>query len=78
MARQYKNKGGNSSVRSTQASQDKIKVKFSDNSTYVYSKESAGTRRVNTMKKLAEEGQGLNSYINRRAYELYESKDRPE
>jgi len=45
-------------------SDSKISVKFSDGSVYHYSYVSAGQSNVEQMKKLAHQGEGLNSFIN--------------
>lgn len=42
------------------------------NRSYTYSYQSAGENRVEDMKRLAQEGDGLNSYIMRYAKKLYE------
>jgi hypothetical protein len=48
-------------------------VEFADTeSVYRYSYESAGRENVEEMKRLAVQGHGLNSFINRRVKYLYE------
>lgn len=50
-----------------------IRVKFSGtHQVYTYSYRSAGANRVEEMKRLAESGDGLNSYIMKYAKKLYE------
>lgn len=50
-----------------------IEVEFADTeSVYRYSYESAGRENVEEMKRLAAQGHGLNSFINRRVKYLYE------
>lgn len=44
--------------------QDFIVVYFQDGSSYTYTNDSAGKQNVDEMRDLAEEGQGLNSFIN--------------
>lgn len=61
---QYSNKGGDSGVLAYEISDSKISVKFSDGSIYHYSYASAGQGNVEKMKKLAQQGEGLNSFIN--------------
>ena len=73
MAR-YANLGGNSSIIEYSIGDDYIDVKFSDGSMYRYSYRSAGSVKVNEMKRLAVAGQGLNSYIMRHARFNYERK----
>lgn len=60
----YANRGGNSNVLSYEIGNDFVAVNFKGTSkTYVYSYRSAGSNNVETMKQLAENGSGLNSYI---------------
>lgn len=73
MAR-YANLGGNSSIIEYSIGDDYIDVKFSDGFMYRYSYGSAGSAKVNEMKRLAVAGQGLNSYIMRHARFNYERK----
>ena len=70
----YKNSGGNSGVSAYEIADDSIKVKFSDNSVYLFSYRKPGSSHVEKMKILAIRGQGLNSYINTNVKYLYESK----
>lgn len=68
----YKNLGGNSGIRGYQIGPDYITVQFSTGRPYTYSYRSAGIDKVETMKHLAEQGHGLNSYIGRFARYSYE------
>jgi len=61
----YANVGGNSGVRAYEIGPDWICVQFSDGSTYLYTYQSAGYANVEEMKRLAMQGWGLNSFINR-------------
>lgn len=61
----YANRDGDSGVIAYELSQDSIKVKFHDFKIYVYNSIRPGPQIVNEMKKLAADGRGLNSYINR-------------
>ena len=70
----YENSGGNSGVIAYEIAVDSIKVKFSDNSVYLYSYRKPGSSQVEMMKILAIRGQGLNSYINTNVKFSYESK----
>ena len=51
---------------------DFIRVQFSDGGTYRYTYRSAGSGNIETMKSLADKGDGLNAYINRHARKSYE------
>lgn len=69
----YRNSGGDSGVSSYEIGADYIRVKFSGSfRTYRYSYRKAGQQHVETMKRLARGGSGLNSYINRFVKNLYD------
>lgn len=70
----YANLGGRSGVREYNIGHDYILVKFSDGSLYKYSYISAGVEIIEEMKRLAERGYGLNSFIMRKARTKYEWK----
>ncbi|WP_445737353.1 hypothetical protein [Mariniflexile sp.] len=61
----YRNSGGDSGVSSYEIGSDYIIVKFSGTArTYRYSHRKAGQIHVENLKRLAQNGSGLNSYIN--------------
>lgn len=69
----YRNSGGDSGVSAYEIGSDYIIVKFSGTvRAYRYSYRKAGQRHVETMKRLARSGSGLNSYINRYVKKLYD------
>ncbi len=69
----YRNSGGDSGVSSFEIGTDYIIVKFLGSvRTYRYSYRKAGQHHVDTMKRLARSGSGLNSYINRNVKNLYD------
>ena len=70
----YKNLNGDSGVAAYGIGADNIKVEFKDSKTYVYTYSSAGAQKVEDMKKLAQDGSRLNTYINKFAKHDYESK----
>jgi len=72
----YKNLGGDSNVSSYEIGEDFIIVYFKGSSRrYRYSYNGgAGKNHVDTMKKLAQKGEGLNSYIITRVNKLYDKK----
>src|SRR5262245_25318343 len=72
--RAYANVGGTSSVRAYAVADDRITVRFSDGTVYVYSYSSAGKANVERAKRLAYAGIGLNSWIVRGMRKSYESK----
>ena len=68
----YQNVNGNSGIAGYKIGDTCIEVKFADTeSVYRYSYESAGRENVEEMKRLAAQGHGLNSFINRRVKYLY-------
>jgi hypothetical protein len=70
----YRNLGGNSNVSAYEIKDDSITVQFKDGGTYLYNYQSAGREIIEKMKALAMAGQGLNTFINRFARELYSAK----
>lgn len=68
----YKNLGGNSNVHAFSIGTDFIDIQFNGGKIYRYSYCSAGKEKVEQMKRLAKQGQGLNSYIMRYAKYDYE------
>lgn len=68
----YKNFGGNSNIYAFLIGKNFIDVQFNGGKVYRYSYYSAGKEKVEHMKKLAVQGQGLNSYIMRNARNDYE------
>lgn len=71
----YMNFNGNSNVGFFSIGQEYIDVRFANGGmTYRYTYDSAGKDNVETMKELARQGYGLNSYINRFVRMGYESK----
>lgn len=70
----YRNLGGTSGVKAFEIGTDFIKVKFSDNSIYLYNYRKPGSHHVENMKILAKNGSGLNSYINLNVKFSYDAK----
>lgn len=61
----YKDINGDSGIEAYEIGLDKISVKFRNTAKiYVYSYASAGKENIEHMKKLAQSGDGLNSFIN--------------
>jgi hypothetical protein len=67
----YKNSNGDSGVRSYEIGVDYIDVQFSTGKIYRYSYQSAGKQNIEQMKRLAQSGSGLNSFINTKVRNLY-------
>lgn len=59
----YSNINGNSGVIAYDLGHDFIRVKFINNSIYLYTVESAGRENINQMKSLAKKGLGLSTFI---------------
>lgn len=70
----YKNVGGDSGVKAYKYGTNYIEVSFLDGSNYQYTYASAGKTEVEDMKVEADNGQGLNGYINKNVYSLYSKK----
>jgi hypothetical protein len=68
----YANLGGNSNVISYEYGATYITVQFSTGRPYTYSYDSAGKDNIETAKRLADSGQGLNSFIMKNMRKLYE------
>jgi len=67
----YKNIDGDSSITAYEIGSDFIKVKFSSGKVYQYTYQSAGSANIEHMKKLAQNGNGLNSFIMRVVKNMY-------
>lgn len=72
----YKNLSGRSNVMFYEYGDDFIRVQFGDGSTYLYTNQSAGQPAIDSMKKLADTGTGLNSFIMKHVRKLYASRVR--
>jgi predicted transcriptional regulator len=64
----------NTGVTAYETSADSITLKFRDGSTYLYTNKSAGAGAIAEMKKLAERGEGLTTYVNQHVRDHYEKK----
>ena len=60
----YGNLHGNSGIAAYEYGADFIRIQFTSGSIYLYTYESAYEEEVEDMKALAEEGNGLNRFIN--------------
>ena len=63
----YANINGNSGIVAYDTKEESITVQFKSGkyTVYTYTDESAGADAVETMKSLAQQGHGLNSYISK-------------
>ena len=69
----YKNLAGNSGILAYAIGKTFIKIKFKDG-IYNYTWSKPGKKKVEEMKKLAEKGKGLSTFISRYVKENYASK----
>jgi hypothetical protein len=72
----YRDIGGDSGVSAYEYRADWIQVQFKDGSVYEYTSSSAGQGNIDTMKRLADGGDGLNSFINTNVKKRYSRKIR--
>lgn len=72
----YKNYGGDSNINAYEIGDDRITVVFDSGRyrNYLYTYNIPGREHVEKMKKLAQAGEGLNSYIKTRIGSNYEDK----
>jgi hypothetical protein len=71
----YANKSGKSGISEYEICKEYIRVKFRDGHIYRYGYSHPGREKVEYMKKLAENGIGLNSYISKYIKKDYEEKE---
>ena len=70
----YLNLGGNSGVSAYEIGHDSITVQFKDGAVYLYNYGSTGSENIETMKQLAANGTGLNSFISTTVRKRYAAK----
>jgi hypothetical protein len=70
----YQSSNHDTGVIAYQKGSGHIAVKFKDGSVYLYTNKSAGRNSINQMKKLAEAGVGLTTYISQHVKDRYEAK----
>jgi hypothetical protein len=61
----YNKQGRPSGVSAYEIGNDSIKIRFVDGSIYLYNFKTTGKQNVERMKKLAEAGKGLATFINK-------------
>lgn len=69
--KKYGNASGNSGIAGYRTGTDRITIWFTSGDGYVYSYKAPGRQHVEAMKKLAEKGEGLATYINKYVRENY-------
>lgn len=70
----YKNLRGNSRISAFETGDNFIKVQFTDGAVYLYDTDSAGTQNIEEMKRLANKGSGLNSFIDAHVRKKYAAR----
>ena len=70
----YKNLEGHSGVTAYESGTDSIAVEFGHETVYLYTYKSAGSAIIEQMKKLAQKGKGLSTYISQKVKDKYERK----
>ena len=70
----YQNLGRDSGVAAYEIGNDSITVQFKDGAVYLYNYESTGSGDIETMKQLAANGKGLNSFISTTVKKRYAAK----
>jgi hypothetical protein len=70
----YESQDRDTGVSAYHSGKGYIDIQFKDGRTYRYSHKKPGKVAVNEMKRLAAEGKGLTTYINKYARKNYEQK----
>ncbi|HEY0029256.1 MAG TPA: hypothetical protein VGC65_00745 [Bacteroidia bacterium] len=70
----YKKTNSDSGVYAYEIKPEAIVVQFNDGKTYLYTYQSAGRKYIEEMKRLAETGKGLTTFINKNVKKKYEKK----
>ncbi|HKO89026.1 MAG TPA: hypothetical protein VJU83_11000 [Burkholderiales bacterium] len=72
--KRYKNLGGDAGIRAYEIDEGAITIQFEDGSTYRYTDSVTGADHILEMRRLADAGEGLTTYINRFVRERYAKK----
>lgn len=72
---QYKDLSGHSGIEAYEIGADFIRVKFINNSIYLYTNTSSGAANISWMKKLAQRGYGLSTFISQHIKGNYAQKE---
>lgn len=70
----YGNLTGNSGVTGYEIARDGIIIEFNDGDCYLYNYASTGRKNVETMKRLAETGRGLSTFVSQHVRDAYAAK----
>ena len=74
--KRYKSLEADTGVTGYETGRDYIRVRFKNRAIYRYTYASTGANKIEAMKRLAEQGDGLTTFINQHVREAYESKER--
>lgn len=74
--KRYADLNGNSAVAAYELGEDSIKLRFNDGRVYLYDADSSGAEHVTAMRRLAEAGRGLATYLNKYVRDNYARKIR--
>ncbi|HCC49055.1 MAG TPA: hypothetical protein DEQ38_13205 [Elusimicrobia bacterium] len=74
--KKYKNLSGKSTVAQFELAKDSVKVRFTNQSVYLYSNQATGMANVTQMKTLAEAGKGLGTFIEAKVKDTFARKVR--
>lgn len=72
--RRYRATSGNAGVTGFAEGKDFIRIQFQDGSVYQYDHNVPGKENVDEMKRLANLGKGLTTYINKNVRERYAAR----
>lgn len=72
--KRYKDITGLSGVTAYEAGKDSITVEFNHDTVYLYTYASSGKRTIEKMKRLANAGKGLSTYISQVVKDKFETK----
>ncbi|HAA54780.1 MAG TPA: hypothetical protein DCE42_08475 [Myxococcales bacterium] len=70
----YGNRHGESGVKFYEYGEDWIRVAFTSGQVYEYTHASAGKEHIDEMKRCADEGEGLSTYISQNTRNLFEKE----
>jgi len=70
----YGHRGDHSGVTHYESGEDYIKILFNNGAIYLYTNAITGKKHIIQMKKLAEEGRGLSTYVSQHVKDKYATK----
>lgn len=70
----YGNLSGQSGIIAYEAGSDNIIIQFNDGEMYLYTYSATGEKHVEEMKRLAQKGEGLTTYLNKNIRERHQRR----